>query len=154
MWDDDDEMSDEEFQKYQNEKRMRIESLPVMMIAHEIIRLTQRIVELIDKENDPLMTASYMMQDAYVLAPKIAGAEGGRLYRIRMENAVIIKKAACNLLASTAMVEAEGLVEPQYLQLLRDEIEKFRLAFLDWINSFDKTDNIDDGWGIFVEGAF
>ncbi len=155
MWEDDDEdeMSNEEFRKQLDAKRKRIEALPVMIIAHEIKRLTDNIVGLIDGEKDELMTCRFMREDAYLIAPKIAGAEGGGLYHLRMENAVIIKKAALSLLASTSMAKAEGLVEPHYLQLLRDEIEKFRLAFLDWINSFDKQNNIDDGWGIFIEDA-
>jgi hypothetical protein len=155
MWDDDDddEMSDEEFRKEHDKEEKRISSMPVMIIAKEIAELTETIVELVDPEKDKLMSIRFMLEDAYIIQAKIAGAEGGDLYNIRMGNAVLIKNAACSLLASTSLLKMEGLVEPHYLQLLRNEIEKFRLAFLDWINSFDKQNNMDDGWGIFVENA-
>jgi hypothetical protein len=156
MWEEDDdenEMSDEEYRKEFEAEKKRVDNLPVTLIAVEIDELTEHIVGLVDPEKDRLMTTQYMREDALIIRAKIAGAEAGDLYNIRMSNAVIIKNAANSLLASTSMLKHEGLVEPHYLQLLRDEIEKFRLAFLDWINSFDKTNNINDGWGIFNEGT-
>jgi hypothetical protein len=38
--------------------------------------------------------------------------------------------------------------EEDYVQLMREKIEEFRLVFVDWIRGFDKTYDIPDNWGI------
>ncbi|MBC8155003.1 MAG: hypothetical protein H7Z72_19085, partial [Bacteroidetes bacterium] len=80
---------------------------------------------------------------------KIVGAEGGDLYTLRMENAVIVKIHARELLAQTSYCKAERLADPAYLLVLRDEIEAFRELFVEWINSFDKDNDVPDEWGLF-----
>ncbi|MES2778715.1 MAG: hypothetical protein V4651_02355 [Bacteroidota bacterium] len=94
---------------------------------------------------------SIMMEDVMIINAKLRGAEGGDLYSIRMENAVIIKVHAMSLLTATSGLKMMGLSNNKYLQLLRDEIEEFRKLFLEWINSFDKTNDIPDGWGLFYD---
>jgi hypothetical protein len=92
-----------------------------------------------------------MMEDVMLINSKLRGAEAGDLYSIRMENAVIIKTHAVSLLTATSGLKMMGLSNNKYLQLLRDEIEEFRKLFVDWINTFDKTNNIPDGWGLFYD---
>ncbi len=94
---------------------------------------------------------SIMMEDVMIMNAKLRGAEAADLYSIRMENAVIIKTHAVSLLTATSGLKMMGLSNNKYLQLLRDEIEAFRLLFVDWINSFDKTNDIPDGWGLFFD---
>ncbi len=36
-----------------------------------------------------------------------------------------------------------------YLQVLRDEIELFRVEFAEWVKTFDHWDYIIDRWGLF-----
>jgi len=38
--------------------------------------------------------------------------------------------------------------EEDYVDLLREKIEEFRLLFVDWIRSFEKTYDIPDNWAI------
>jgi hypothetical protein len=90
-----------------------------------------------------------MLSDAGTLSSKIANAEGGDFYTLRMENAVLVKVAARNLLAQTSGLRMLGLSEPHYLQLLRDEVEEFRLLFVEWVTGFDKSKDIRDDWGLF-----
>lgn len=94
---------------------------------------------------------SMMMEDVMIMNTKLRGAEAGDLYSIRMENAVIIKTHAVSLLTATSGLKMIGLSNNKYLQLLRDEIEEFRKLFVEWINSFDKTNDIPDGWGLFYD---
>ena len=84
-----------------------------------------------------------------MLAPKIVGAEGGDLFTIRMENAVLIKIHARELLTQTNYLRAERLCDPAYIKLLREEIEQFRVLFVEWVKSFDRTNDIQDNWGLF-----
>lgn len=124
--------------------------LPIFQKAMEIVEITKALTDSIEEEADKFHVREQMMANAYVLGAKIAGAEGAGIYRIRMENAVLIKLAACELQAQTSLCKAEALTENDYLQLLRSEIEAFQSLFIDWIDSFDPTDNFDDGWGLFV----
>lgn len=122
--------------------------LPVFRKAREIGEITRTITETIDEEADIFRIKEYMLANGYLLGAKIAAAEGGDLYGIRMENAVLIKLAARELLTQTIMCEDEELCNLEYLQLLRNEIEQFRLLFIEWVNSFDKNNDIEDDWGM------
>jgi hypothetical protein len=126
--------------------RENYEKLPVFIKAREIGEITRTIVETIDSEKDLFNLKEFMLTNAYILGAKIAAAEGGDLYSIRMENAVLIKIAARELLTQTTMCKHERLCNQQYLHLLRDEIENFRQLYLAWIQTFDKSNDIEDGW--------
>lgn len=148
MWDDDDELDFDP-----EEERRRLEATPIFQKAEEIRDLTQRIVETMDK-NDPEseIQSSLMLEDSMIIPAKIAGAEAVDDYILKMENAVIIKIHARSLLTRTASLKYLELVAPAYLQLLRDEIEAFRLLFRKWVASFEiNTTKEGDGWGLFVE---
>jgi hypothetical protein len=126
--------------------RENYEKLPVFIKAREIGEITRTIVDTIDAERDLFNMKEFMLTNAYILGAKIAAAEGGDLYSIRMENAVLIKIAARELLTQTTMCKHEKLCNQEYLQLLRNEIENFRLLYLAWIQTFDKSNDIEDGW--------
>lgn len=152
MNDDDDDWNfdEEDWNDGDNEgpDRKDIETMPVYQKAKEIVDITRAIVDSMEEERDELSMGSAMMGNAYIIPAKIAGAEGGDLYSIRMDNAVLIKLAARELQAQTSFCKAEGLSDPKYLQLLRDEIAAFRLLFIEWVKSFDKNNDIDDEWNI------
>jgi len=92
-----------------------------------------------------------MLEDVMIISTKLRGAEAGDLYSLRMENAVIIKTRAVSLLTATFSLKMMGLSNNKYLQLLRDEIDVFRILFVQWIQTFDKTKDIPDGWGLFYD---
>lgn len=139
----------EEAQREMEAENRRIEQLPVLKKANEILEITQAIVSTIDEEDDVLMMSEQMMANAMMLPTKIVGAEGADLYTLRMENAVLIKTHARELLTQTNYLRAEKLSDPAYIDLLREEIENFRVLFVDWVNSFDKSNDIPDDWGLF-----
>lgn len=157
MWEDDDNeedgMSDEEYKREHLAKRKRLQNLPVYKKALEILELSKNIVGAMDEEKDTLELRAYMMENAYIMAPKIAGAFESDSFVLSMENAVIIKRAARELQAQTSLAKEMDLIEGHYLQLLRDEIEAFRLLFVEWIKTFEGYEKYNDGWGIFTEGA-
>ena len=139
---------DEDFGKSEEREEKRYKSMAVFKKAEEIVEITRAIVDSIDEEKDELHVREQMMLNAYTIPAKIAGAEGGDLYSIRMDNAVLIKLAARELQAQTSLCHAEELCDPKYLQLLRDEIASFRELFIEWIKSFDKNNDIEDEWNI------
>jgi len=43
--------------------------------------------------------------------------------------------------------------EEDYVQLMRDKVEEFRLVFVDWIRGFDKDYDIPDNWAIRFDAS-
>ena len=127
----------------------KIREMPLFKSAENIRNLTSSPIETINENDDALMLKDQMLLNAFMLGAKIAGAEGGDLYTLRMENAVIIKIHARELLTQTSYCKLENLSKPEYLKLLRDEIEIFRKLFVEWVKSFDKENDIKDDWGLF-----
>ncbi len=150
MWEDDDSDSDSGYDP--GEEMNKLNALPLYQKAMEILDVTESIVDLLDKE-EPMseMHRQLMMEDAMIIGPKIAGAQAMDDYILKMENAVIIKIHVRSLLTHTASLKIEELVDVQYLQLLRNEIDAFRLLFLEWVARFEiDTTKEPDGWGLFV----
>ena len=90
-----------------------------------------------------------MLSDAAQLTVKVAGAEGGDIYDLRMEAAAIIRKAARDLMVSNHSLEMFGFEDVQYFDIVRELIEEYRLLFIEWVESFDKWNYIKDDWGLF-----
>jgi len=121
--------------------------LPIFKKAEEIGRITEIIMSNIDVEKDVFMVRDQMRMNGYMIGAKIAAAEGGGLYSLRMECAVLVKLAARELMVQTNYLKNDNLCPPEYIKLLRDEIENLRLLFIEWVDSFDKNDDIQDDWG-------
>lgn len=151
MWEDDDDDHDDDGYDPEEEQR-KLEALPIYKKALEILDLTEQIVDTFNDEGRATYHRDLMLQDAMIIPAKIAGAEAMDDYILKMENATIIKIHARSLLAQTSSAKYLALQDERYLKLLRDEIESFRLLFLDWIKTFENgTTKEGDGWGLFVK---
>lgn len=130
----------------------RIDNMPIYQKAEQIFKLTEGLVHIIPVENEFLQetTVQYMLENAMIIPVKIAGAEGGDLYDLRMENAAIIRKAARELYVQAGSLRyVEDVVDKDYIELLRNTIDEFRLLFIDWVAGFDVWNYIKDSWGLF-----
>lgn len=136
------------------------EKLPVFKKAMEIQKLVDHIVESVEKtdinfehdiESEMLKNnISYMRENSMIIPAKIAGvADEDMLYDIKMENAAIIRKAARELITDARGIEMHGFKDVEYLDLLRNEIEEFRVLFAEWVKTFDCWNYIIDRWGLF-----
>lgn len=115
-----------------------------------IRELVDHILEAAPEGNEMLRgQIDQMHGDAMLIPVKIAGAEGGDLYDLRMENAAIIRKCARDLVVGLRGLEMFGYDEQPWFDLLRKEMEEFRLLFIDWVAGFDKGNYITDRWGLF-----
>lgn len=133
-------------------ERDEIHQMAIYQKAEQIFQITQGLVQIIPIENEFLQetTVRFMMEDAMTIPTKIAGAEAGDLYDLRMENATIIRKAARDLYVQAGSLRfEESIPDKDYILLLRKEIEEFRLLFIDWVASFDRWNYIKDDWGLF-----
>ena len=124
------------------------EQLPVYIKSQELFDLVDIISETLKDDEMKEHLAVQMMSNAALVQAKIAGAEGGGLYSIRMQNAVLIKMAVHDMFNAVSFASMVKINEEDYVKLLREKIEEFRLVFVDWIRGFDKSYDIPDNWGI------
>jgi hypothetical protein len=116
----------------------------------DILNLAQTVCDMLPEDDDHAdSTKSLMMQNAYLVPAKIAGAAGMEYYSLVMENAVIIKVNICQLREQLWACVTLHDIEQQYIDVIRNEIEAFRKIFIDWITAFDKTHDLPDEWHLF-----
>ena len=83
-------------------------NMPIYQKAEQIFQLTQGLIQIVPLEDEFLQetVVKFMAENAMLIPVKIAGAEGGDLYDLRMENAAIIRKAARELYVQAGSLRA------------------------------------------------
>lgn len=137
----------------------RLEKMPIFKKAQEIMEISLKISESVSKhdiedlseaEGDMLENyAQYIRENATMIPAKISGAEAVEIYDLKMENATIIRKAAREISTFCTGLNMCGYKNTDYLQLLRNEIEEFRVLFAEWVKTFDQWNYEIDRWGLF-----
>jgi hypothetical protein len=127
--------------------------LPVFQKAEEILELANIIADTLKEDDKKEHLASEILSNAMIIQVKIAGAEGGGLYSLKMQNAVLIKIAVHDMLNAVIFAAMVEINEEDYVQLMRDKVEEFRLVFVDWIRGFDKNYDIPDNWAIRFDSS-
>jgi len=98
----------------------RLKKMPLFKKAQEIMEISLKISESVSMHDDD----------------KLSEAEGDMLEARELST-------YCSGLAMC------GYKNTDYLQLLRDEVEEFRVLFAEWVKTFDQWDYIIDRWGLF-----
>ncbi len=101
-------------------------------------------IRLFDRERKQML-----LGDAYEVGVKINSSEVGGMYVIRMENASIIRKNAQSIASAMLTLGYDNQVEEKYVELIREEINRFKGLFRAWVNTFEKDEFTDD-WGLFI----
>ncbi|MDD3722981.1 MAG: hypothetical protein PHW92_10960 [Lutibacter sp.] len=137
----------------------RLEKMPIFKKAQEIMEISLKISESVSKhdiedlseaEGEMLENyAQYIRENATIIPAKISGAEAVEIYDLKMENATIIRKAAREISTFCTGLNMCGYKNTDYLQLLRNEIEEFRILFAEWVKTFDQWNYEIDRWGLF-----
>lgn len=136
------------------------EKLPVFKKAMEMQKLVDHIIETVEKTDINFEESiqaemiksnlNYLRENAMIIPAKIAGAaDEDMLYDIRMENAAIIRKSARELITDARGIQMHGFKDVEYLDLLRSEVDEFRILFAEWVKTFDCWNYIIDRWGLF-----
>jgi hypothetical protein len=136
-----DELDDEVFESHKK--------LPIYKQSLLIRKLTRAVVDFIDEEDDEFNLKQLMLENAYMISSKIMGAEAGELYSYRLENAFSIKRYANELLAELSLCESKEIGNAKYIPQLKEEIEHLRKLFIDWVESFDKSKDVEDSWALW-----
>lgn len=127
-----------------------LEKMPLYQKAMEILKIVERITSLVPEDDSPLSFLARDMQgDALQIPAKIAGASGVDLYDIKMENAAVIRKCARQIYVGCNGFRIWDFKETEYLELLRAQIEEFRVLFAEWVKTFDQWNYVIDRWGLF-----
>lgn len=128
-----------------------IKKLPIYQKAELIFQLVQSLVASLPEDDEYIQdTKHLMLEDAMIMNAKIAGAEGGDLYSIRMQNAAIIRDHAMHLYVQIGSLRFHKKYKDlEYVKLIRSEIDAFRLLFIAWVKSFDTTNYFWDEWELF-----
>ena len=159
MFDDDDDddfdfndfgdFDDDDLEEYRKKADAYLE-MPIFKKAMEISDTVRQICDLIPDDNEMLShVKGFMLSDSMMLGAKIAAAEGGDIYDLRMENAAIIRKCARDLMVQYHSLRNFEFEHADYYLMVRQQIEEFRLLFVDWVASFDSWNYIVDDWGLF-----
>ena len=124
---------------------------PLIQKAMELVQLSLALEKLIPDNNEYLQSTSrFMLENAFLIPAKIAGAEGVDLYDLKMENAAIIRKAARELSVQAGSLRFEKNINANdYILLVRNAIDDFRLLFIEWVKTFNIDNYIPDAWGLF-----
>ncbi len=129
----------------------KIKKLPIYKKAELIYQLVESLAASLPEDDDFIQgTKDIMRADAMIITAKIAGAEGGDLYSIRMQNAAIIRDHAMSLYVQVGSLRFEkNYKDLEYVKVIRSEVDEFRLLFIEWVNGFDTNNHIWDEWELF-----
>ena len=123
---------------------------PIYKKAEEIFDTIKTIIDLFSTDDEMLLDLkAQLLGDAMLIQAKLAGAFGAKLYDIKMENATLIRKAARDLMVSYHSLKMFGFEDVDYYKIVRNQIEEFRLLFVEWVAGFNKKHFITDSWGLF-----
>ena len=152
-------MFDEENEFDPMERHNRVRQMPIFLKAEEIAELVRHLVTSVENTDIKFKrkvqkrmlehNLDYLMENSMIIPAKIVGAEAVEIYDLKMENAAIIRRAAREIITDARGIQMHGFKETEYLDLLRKEIEEFRILFAEWVKTFDPWDYIIDRWGLF-----
>jgi len=129
----------------------KTQQLPIYQKAELLFQLVESLAASLPEDNELLQSIKEIMRaDAMMLPAKIAGAEAGNIYSIRMQNAAIIRFHAMSIYTQVGGLRMyDDTIDKKFIQHIRTEIENFRLLFINWVQSFDTSNYIWDEWELF-----
>jgi hypothetical protein len=135
------------------------EQEPLFVKATDIMDLSNKLIDVIQLDLEEEMTennnkfvklvALDIAENSMIIPAKIVGAMSVDLYHIKMENATLIKVAAEKIQVNCTSLLDFTYGYNEYLQVLKEEIEDFRILFAEWVKTFDKESYTIDRWGLF-----
>ena len=150
-WDDDDFHTEEDEGEEWKPNPTREACKVLYAKWQEIVFLLKGIlVPLMENADDTLLShaAGDFYSDSHIVAVKIKSSEAAGIYTVRMENAAIIRKAAQGIASGLLLFMEDDDIDESHIMVIRNEINAFRLLFIEWVNTFEK-DEFRDEWGLF-----
>ncbi len=107
------------------------------------------MVEASSPETHDTWTRKFIYENAMIIAPKIRSASLVNMYILQMENASIIRTNCIQMMEQIGYGVLSDFIEPNYKEIIDEEMIRFRELFKNWIDTF-KKDDIEDEWGLFI----
>jgi hypothetical protein len=102
-----------------------------------------------DESSWTYINISNIRDDFFIISAKIAGAESGDLYAIRMQNAALIRYHAMCAKSNFCFLATLMKEKNPSLTLVPEAIEEFKTLFKEWIKLIVPSNAIEDEWGLF-----
>jgi len=117
----------------------------------EIFQLVQAFLDTLPetKEEELPDTRHFILQNAYVVAPKIHSAAGDMLYEIKMENAAIIRFNCRQMMEQVGYAAFTGEADMAHKEAIEEAMVEFKRLFRHWVSLF-KKDEYEDEWGLYI----
>lgn len=143
----------EEIEKYLNDKKNRVGNHPLMKQAEEIIEMVNVLLETSSDETFAELYGSTLRESAWMLRVKLGSALDSDSYLLCMQNAALIREHGQYLRLANHSLKLSNGFDEKHIQMFRQEMEKFRSLFRDWIKEVHEMEkDVDDEWGLFVQG--
>jgi hypothetical protein len=126
----------------------RIQALPIIQKAGAINDLINYCSDTLGDSDIENQYKKILRIASFEMSNKLVIAENSPYYNEKIENSILVKIAAKKVLNQLAGMEVIGIINLEYSKLIRDEIEGFRLLFLEWVISFERKTILSDGWDI------
>lgn len=140
--------------KMREEEKMR-KNHPMTRQGEEIYRVVTALVESIKDEEEREMFGTTLLESCMIIPAKLAGAIGSESWLVCMQNAAIIRSHAEYILTATSGMRYEADIDQVYVQMLREEMLKFRDLFAEWVQEIHRMEDEEyvDEWGLFMRKA-
>lgn len=156
-WDDfteeNDGLSEEEqreLERREAEEEERVDNHPLSLQAAEIMDMIDVLLDTASDDDSRNMFGSTLRESATIIMAKLASGLRSDSYLICMQKAAIIRDHAEYLRLSNHMLSNLNTFDPKYIRAFREEMEKFRMLFIDWVAEIrEMDDDIEDEWGLF-----
>lgn len=158
--DDDDFEMNEEFseedmeraEKEMEEKERRTKKHPLYLQAKEVLNIVDVLYDLTKEGSMHQSHVATMRDSAMMVYVKVSSGLRMDDYVICMQNAAIIRDHAQYLRLSNHSLKAFKTFEKKYIDMFREEMEKFRKLFKIWAKEIHQMDqDVNDEWGLFVK---
>ncbi len=150
--DDDFDFSEEENEELENEMRKEKEKLqqhPLLKQAKEVLNIVDALLDTCNKETSELYEST-LRGSAMIIVAKLHSSLASDNYLLCMQNAAIIRDHGEYLRLSNHILSASGAFDEKYVAMFRQEMETFRLLFIDWAKEIHRMENdLEDEWGLF-----
>jgi hypothetical protein len=126
-----------------------VEELPLYKKGQEIAEVVFCIADIIPEDESLNMVKDFMCEDVLVMTSKIIAAHFAPYYDIKMESAIMIRKAAMDMQLHYQALRMFGFEDFKYYNIVLNLLEEYRLLFIEWIKDFEPCEYVEDRWGLF-----
>jgi hypothetical protein len=154
MDDEDFEFSEEEnaeFEREQAEERAKLKKHPLLKQAKEIVAIVDALLATSSDEQKDDPYGATLRDSAMIIVAKLSSGLRSDSYLLCMQNAAIIREHGEYLRLSNHMLNYSGAFDEKYVNMFREEMENFRLLFMEWAKEIRKMESdVEDEWGLFL----